>query len=310
MKIAVPSEMREFLDDLSTAVEVSWYATKEEALEAVRGAEAIWYHLDPAAAVEILDVEPGLRWLSTIGAGMDRWPLDELRSRPITVTNGAGLAAIPIAEYTVGTMLAAGRDLRAIFAAQARSHWDPSVAGSRELHGRRALIVGYGSIGRAIGERLRGFGVEVVGARRLPDGTPGVIGADQWRARIGEFDWVILASPLTAQTRHQLGATEIAAMKPGAWIVNVARGALIDDAALLPALRDGLIGGAILDAFETEPLPAQSEYWTLPNVIVTPHVSWKTTRARRRAAQLFTANLERYLGGQPMLNIVDLAAGY
>ena len=310
MKIALPSDYRDSLASLPASVQAHWYKTLDEALEAVVGADAMWYHLDPREAPRVLAAGPALRWLSTVGAGMDRWPLEVLRERGMLVSNGAGLASVPIAEYTVALMLAVGRGLETILNANRRGEWDPKGPGDRELNGSRALVVGYGHIGQAIAERLRPFGVEVTGVRRRPDGASGVIGAEAWQARLGEFDWVILANPLTAQTRHQLGAAEIAAMKPGAWVVNIARGELIDDAALIPALRSGHVGGAVLDAFATEPLPPDHEFWRLENVIVTPHISWKSSRSRRRAADLFLANLDSFLRGEPLSNLVDLEAGY
>lgn len=310
MKIALPTYARDVLGSLPPQIEAHWYSSLEEAKAAVADAAAIWYHVDPQDVAAILEAGPQLRWISSIGAGMDRWPLEVLRGRPIVVTNGAGIHAIPIAEYTVACMLAVGRGLEAILTANRKGEWDADGPGDRELNGTRALIVGYGHIGQAIAERLRPFGVAVTGVRRHPQTTPGSIGSDQWRERLGEFDWVILANPLTKETRHQVGPAEVLAMKPGAWIVNIARGGLIDDAALLPALRSGRLGGAILDAFTVEPLPPDSEYWSLENVIVTPHISWKTSRSRQRAAEMFLANLDRFRRGEPLLNVVDIEAGY
>jgi phosphoglycerate dehydrogenase-like enzyme len=310
VKIAIPADYREHLAALPADVEPAWYSSLDEAVEAVPGAVAMWYHVDPREAARVLAAGSGLRWLSSVGAGMDRWPLDVLRGRDLVVTNGAGLASIPIAEYTVACMLAAGRGLEAILTANRKGEWDSKGPGDRELNGTKALILGYGHIGQAIAERLRPFGVDVTGVRRRPDGMPGVIGSAQWRDRLQEFDWIILANPLTDETRHQLGGPEVAAMKRTAWIVNIARGGLIDDDALLPALREGRVGGAILDAFSVEPLPADSEYWRLENVIVTPHISWKSSRFKPRAATLFLANLDRFRRGERLTNIVDLDAGY
>lgn len=310
VKIAFPTAYRELLGDLPADVDPAWYGSLDELEVAVVGAVAIWYHLDPRSIERVLDSEPGLRWISYANTGMDSWPFDAIRGRDLLITNAAGLAAIPIAEYTITCMLAAGRGLAAILTANRRGEWDSESAGDRELNETSALIVGYGKIGQAIGSRLRAFGVDVTGARRHPDGTPGVIGPNQWQDRLGEFDWIILTNPLTPATRHQIGGPEVAAMKPGAWIVNIARGGLIDDDALLPALRSGRVGGAILDAFTVEPLPADSEYWRLENVIVTPHISWKSSRFRQRATAMFLANLERFRRGETLTNIVDLDAGY
>ena len=149
----------------------------------------------------------------------------------------------------------------------------------------------------------------MVGARRHPAAV-GEIGAGAWRDRLGEFDWVILASPLTESTRAQVGAAELAAMKPTAVLVNIARGGLIDETALAGALREGSIAGAYLDVTSEEPLPSESPLWTLPNLVLTPHSSWASQRVMARAADLFLDNLDRFRAGRPLRNVVDLQEGY
>jgi phosphoglycerate dehydrogenase-like enzyme len=172
------------------------------------------------------------------------------------------------------------------------------------------LILGYGSIGREIAERLRPFGVSITGVRRSADGEPGVIGPDDWRPRLAEFDWVIVTTPLTAATRHLVGAAEIAAMRPTARLVNMARGGIVDEHALAEALRGGRLGGAYLDVTEQEPLPAESELWEVPDLILTPHSSGMSHRSDERAAARFLANLARYRAGEPLQDLVDLELGY
>jgi phosphoglycerate dehydrogenase-like enzyme len=251
-----------------------------------------------------------LRWVHSSGAGTEHLPLELLRSRQITITNGSGIGAIPIAEYVVLAMLAVSKDFPSLVRAQDRAEWLQPGPRGEELFASRALIVGYGAIGRAIGTRLRGFGVDVTGVRRRPDGEPSVIGLDEWRPRLGEFDWVILCAILTVQTRNLIGASELAAMKPTAWLMNISRGGLIDQPALIEALRRPSIGGAYLDVFEPEPLPADHDLWRLPNVILTPHSSWTSHRFQNRAADLFFENLERYLAGRPLRNMIDPEVGH
>jgi phosphoglycerate dehydrogenase-like enzyme len=172
-------------------------------------------------------------------------------------------------------------------------------------------VIGYGAIGREIGQRLRAFGIEVTGVRRTVDASQGVIDATAWRARLAEFDWIVLAAPATDDTRAMIGAAELAAAKPGACLINIARGDLVDQAALIAALESGQIGGAFLDATTPEPLPPEHPLWRAPNAIVSMHMAGQgQTTAFRRGAARFLRNLEKYLAGAPLEHVVDLARGY
>jgi len=194
--------------------------------------------------------------------------------------------------------------------AQDSREWLKTPPSRAEMYGKRALIYGYGGIGRAIAERLRPFGVKVTGVRRNPGDEPGVIAATNWEAALPETDLLILSVPLTGATRALVSTTQLAALPKGAWVANIARGGLIDAAALIASLKSGHLGGAYLDVTDPEPLPADSELWSLPNVILTPHSSWATDHQLERAAEIFRENFERYLRGETLNNIVDLEAGY
>jgi phosphoglycerate dehydrogenase-like enzyme len=311
VRAALPKHFRPHLGGLPAEVEAAWYTDGASAPAAAVGAEVLWLAMWARPAIEAaLEAGPGVRWVNSHAAGVDRHPLDLYLRRGIQLTNGAGLHAVPISEYVVLGILAAAKAFPALVRAQDRAEWLQRPPGRGELHGSRALVVGYGQIGRAIAERLRAFGVHVVGARRHSSEEPDVVDSEGWRGRLGEFDWVVLATPLTGETRHLIGPTELAAMKPGAWLVNISRGSLVDHDALLGALQDGAIAGAYLDVTDPEPLPAESELWRLPNVILTPHSSWASERFEERAAALFLDNLERYRQGRPLRNLVDLEAGY
>jgi phosphoglycerate dehydrogenase-like enzyme len=189
-------------------------------------------------------------------------------------------------------------------------------------------IVGLGSIGRAVGALATAFGCRVLASRRRSDAGADEAMQDRESAPLGELlldrvlgpeglpellsesDFVVLAAPLTPETEGMIDADALAAMKPGAWLINVARGRLVDERALLRALQEGHIGGAVLDTFAEEPLPASSPFYDLPNVIVTPHTSWSSGRVLDRSVSLFADNLSRFAAGQPLLNVVDPAAGY
>ena len=205
--------------------------------------------------------------------------------------------------------------------------WQP-LEGA-ELRDVTVGIVGLGSIGRAVGALATAFGCRVIAVRRRPssegesasahDGDDlsfgeamldRVGGPDTLSELLGESDFIVLAAPLTPETEDMINSETLAMVKPGAWLINVARGRLIDERALLRALRDGPLGGAVLDTFREEPLPALSSFYDLPNVIVTPHTAWSSGRVLDRSVDLFCDNLRRFANGEPLLNVVDPAAGY
>ena len=251
-----------------------------------------------------------LKWLTTQGTGVDSWPLELIRKRNLVLTNGAGVGAIPISEYVVLGLLAGLKGLPELVRAQDRREWlepPPSLA---ELYGKRALIYGYGGIGRAIGERLKPFGVSVTGVRRNPGEEPGVIAVSDWEARLPETDLLILSVPLTGATRALVGESQLANLPRGAWVANIARGGLIDEKALVASLKSGHLGGAYLDVTDPEPLPPESELWSIQNVVLTPHSSWATEHQMERAGEIFLDNFARYQRSAPLKNVVDLALGY
>jgi phosphoglycerate dehydrogenase-like enzyme len=301
---------RDGLREIAADPDVEWYDDPAGSLRAAVEAEVLWHDGRTGAPLEqLLDRAPALRWLHMQNVGVDRMPLAAISKRRIRLTNGAGLYAVPIAEYAVMAMLAAAKGFRQLLAAQERGEWLPAPPADSELFETRALIIGYGQIGRAIGTRLRGLGVTTVGVRSRAR-PPSAIGPGDWRERLHEFDWVIVSAPLTAATGHLIGAGELAAMKPGAWVLNVSRGAIIDMPALLRALEAGPIAGAYLDVTDPEPLPAGHPLWRLPNAIVTPHSSYASNRFLERAGELFRDNLRRYCAGRPLRNLVKLKAGY
>jgi phosphoglycerate dehydrogenase-like enzyme len=237
--------------------------------------------------------------------------LQRFREAGITVTNGSGISSAPIAEYVIMAMLAIAKGLPGLLTAQRQRSWAKPER-TRDVQGSSVLLLGFGEVGHAVWERLRPFGVAATAVRRRPGAETGieVLGPEAWRSRIGDFDWVIITAPMSSQTRGMIGAAELAGMKTDAWLLNVSRGGLVDQSALTAALRAGTIGGAYLDVTDPEPLPADSELWATPNVIVTPHSSWLSPRFPERAAELLAQNLRRWCAGQSLRNVVDLDAGY
>ncbi|MFC4294750.1 D-2-hydroxyacid dehydrogenase [Novosphingobium tardum] len=287
-----------------------WFTSTEELFEHAPDAEIGWFDLyktqDMAQAMKLAT---GLKWLNSVYAGLDGFPLDLLRERGTVVTNGAGINAITIAEYVVMGMLTIAKGYREVVHAQDRHEWLMDSPGKVELAGSRALLLGYGAIGQRVEQHLRGFDVEVTAVRRTPG--PQTLGPNEWRARLGEFDWVILAVPATADTERMIGAEELAAMKTTAAIVNVARGTVIDQEALVAALTEKRIGAAFLDVTTPEPLPADHALWSLPNAHITMHLSGRAQdRMFQRAVDRFVKNLARFQAGETLQPKVDLTAGY
>jgi len=309
--LAISGLIRPMLEArLPPDLDVRWFMTHDEALEAVAEAEIGWFDMnDQQAMAETLRAAKKLKWLNSIYAGLDFLPMDVLIERGITVTNGAGINAITIAEYVVMGMLNIAKGYREVVRAQDRHEWLLDSPGKRELAGSKALLLGYGAIGQLIKPRLEAFDVEVSVVRR--SGGEGVIAPDQWRARLGEFDWVILAVPATSETEGMIGAAELAAMKSDAVIVNIARGSVIDQPALVDALEKKAIGGAFLDVTTPEPLPADHPLWSLPNAHITMHLSGRAQdKMFVRSGQRFLENLDNYLSGRPLAPIFDPAKGY
>lgn len=287
-----------------------WYTSIDELHALAPEAEIGWFDLDAKAPMaEAVRGAEKLRWLNSIYAGLDFLPLDLLQQRGVTITNGAGINATTIAEYVVMGMLTMAKGYREVVRAQERHEWLLDSPGKRELAGTSALLLGYGAIGKLIKPRLEAFEVEVSVVRR--SGGEGALGPDEWRARLGEFDWVILAVPATPETDAMIGAEELAAMKADAVLVNIARGAVVDQDALVAALEDKRIGGAFLDVTTPEPLPADHKLWSLDNAHVTMHLSGRAQdRMFVRSAERFIVNCRRYVAGEPLEPIFDPARGY
>ncbi len=291
-------------------IEPRYFQSKDEAMALAPEAEIGWFDMyekkDMAAAI---GAATRLKWLNSIYAGVDGMPLDLLRTRGVTVTNGAGINAITIAEYVVMGMLTVAKGYRDVIRAQERHDWLTDSPGKVELYGSKALLLGYGAIGKLVEERLKGFAVDVTVVRRSPG--PNTLSPDQWRARLGEFDWVILAVPATAETDGMIGARDLAAMKPSATLINIARGTVVDQASLIEALQAKRIAAAFLDVTTPEPLPADDPLWNLDNAHVTMHLSGRAQdKMFVRAAERFLENLDCWHKGEAVEPRVDLTLGY
>jgi phosphoglycerate dehydrogenase-like enzyme len=268
---------------------------------------------------------PKLRWVHSATSGVERALTPTALARGIVVTNARGVFSRPIAEHVLLMILALSRRLPQLIELQRERTWQPLEG--RELRDLTVGIVGYGSLGRSVAALLTAFGSRIIATRRRPDATdePGPGGDDDFpvaahldkvygpgdlHALLAESDVVVLAAPLTPETENMIDERALAAMKPDAWLINVARGRLIDEGALIRALRDGRIGGAALDVFREEPLGPGSPFWDVPNLVVTPHTAWSSARVLDRSVDLFCDNLRRFRTGEPLRNVVDPSAGY
>ena len=273
----------------------------------------------PAATFDRLLARcPGLRWVHSATAGVERVLTPAAAQRGLAITNARGVYSEPIAEYVLMMMLAVIRRLPQLLELQREHTWQPLAA--REMRDVTVGIVGLGSIGRAVAELALAFGARVVAVRRgeaPPDpaertlaGIDRLLGGDQLPELLAESDFVILALPLTNDTENLFDAHRLGLMKPGAWLINVARGALVDERALLRALKAGHLGGAVLDTVRNEPVEPTSPLFDVPNLILTPHTSWSSGRVLDRSIELFCDNLIRFAADDELLNTVDPGRGY
>ncbi|MXO73623.1 D-2-hydroxyacid dehydrogenase [Altererythrobacter aerius] len=295
---------------LPTEIEPRFFASVDELHALAAEADIGWFDLDrKEPMIEAVRRAERMQWLNSIYAGLDFLPLDLLAQRRVTITNGAGINALTIAEYVVMLMLVHAKGYREVVRAQDRREWLMDSPGKQELAGSRALLLGVGAIGSLVKTRLEAFEVEVVPVRR--SGGGGALGPEEWRGRLGQFDWVILAVPATAETDGMIGAAELAAMKDSAVLVNIARGAVVDQPALVSALQQRTIGGALLDVTTPEPLPAEDPLWSLDNAHVTMHLSGRAqTKMFVRSAERFLENCRRFVAGEPLAPVFDPARGY
>ncbi|HEY6814022.1 MAG TPA: D-2-hydroxyacid dehydrogenase [Croceibacterium sp.] len=306
MTVAVlPASVRAALEArLPAWIEARWWQDPVQLAKLAGEAEIGWFdlHVKPPVLAAV-EAAAGLRWLNTSYAGVDWLPLAALAQRRVALTCGTGLTTQQVAEFALLGMLAVAKDYPAVVRAQDRGEWLAVPPGIRDLAGSRALVLGYGAIGQAIGRALEGLGVEVFAVSRSRPRA--------WRHQLGGFDWIVLALPGTPETKGTIGAAELAAMKPEAVLVNFARADCVDQDALVAALAERRIAAAVLDLTDPEPLPPGHPLWSLDSAHITMHLSGIPTAASQaRAAERFLRNCERFRSGEPLEAQVDLARGY
>jgi phosphoglycerate dehydrogenase-like enzyme len=259
-----------------------------------------------------------LRWIHSPSVGIGGMLFPELLASPVVLTNSRGMAADTMAEHVLAVTLALFRRLPLAWQSQAAREWSQDaigLAGTRTISGSHVLVVGLGAIGTAVATRMAALGAEVIGIRRRDEAPrPAAVARVGTPAQLLELlpsaDVVVISAPHTRETRCLIGARELSTMSRDAILVNVSRGQLIDEHALAGALAEKRIAGAALDVFNDEPLPPESPFWTLPNVLITPHTSGFRPDHWDAAIALFAENLRRFEAGRPLLNVVDKHAGY
>jgi len=255
-----------------------------------------------------------MRWAHVLSAGIEHVLTPEIIASPVPLTNGRGVFRRPLAEWAISAMLHFQYDHRRLLRQQAAGIWE--AFDIEELHGTTVGIVGYGEIGRAVAERAKPFGCRMLALRRKPEASAGdplvdrAYGPAQINEMLAECDFVVAAAPSTPGTRGLVGREQIAALKASAVVINIGRGPVIDEAALIAALESKKIRGAALDVFDVEPLPAGHAFYRLENVLLSPHSADHTPGWRESAVQFFVENFERFMKGETLQNVVDKHAGY
>jgi phosphoglycerate dehydrogenase-like enzyme len=296
--------------------EITYSAQKRDDAEALRGADVlIGWSLSP----EQLRAATSLRWIYSITAAVDQFLYPELISSNLAISNAGRVHGPVVAEHAIAMLLALAKRLPSAVRYQDRRKWAMEAIWNesprpREIRGSALVVIGLGSIGAEVASMAAALKINVIGVREHPErgaaGANEVVGYDALDSAIARADFVVLATPLTPRTRHLIDARRLQHFKPTAFLINVSRGALVDEGALVKALRDRKIAGAALDVFEQEPLSRWSPLWKMPQVLITPHTAFLTENVWQRHYEVFTTNLRRFLVGQPLEGVVDMKRGY
>lgn len=265
-------------------------------------------------SIDFVYAHPTLRWIQTASAGVDHLTM---AARPfpseIVLTNASGVYGVAGGEHVLAMMLHFARGLSFYLVNQRRGEWVRDVSRARLLQGRTVVILGLGDLGREVARRARAFDMNIIGVKRTPgtvDGVDRVVTTEELDEVLPLADHLVVTLPLTQETYRLLDVRRLGLLRRGAYVYNIGRGAIIEEQALIDALRSGHVAGAGLDVFEEEPLPATSPLWQMDNVLITPHIGADTPWDYDAAAAVFLDNFQRYVRGEPLRNVVDLARGY
>ena len=278
----------------------------------------VLFDFDYTNDADLPELAPRVRWIQASSAGIGQFVARRRyheRMKGAVFTTARGVHAVPLAEFCALAILGFSRGLFRMHDLQARKHWE-RFSGT-DLVGRTVVIFGHGAIGREVARLARAFGMKAIGVKRsVGFETPSAHQVDELhpasalRDLLPRAEFLVLAAPHTTETERVLGARELALLPPGAFLINIGRGALVDELAMIESLQGGHVAGAALDVFATEPLPLDSPLWTMPNVLVSPHSASTSDRENGRLTELFCENLSRYLSGQPLQNVLDIERLY
>jgi len=312
IKILVNRRLREDLiqriKNISDKIEIVKVDSREEALKAIRDVDILFGKIDR----ELFLAAKNLKWVQVSSAGVDAYLFPELVGSQVLLTNASGIHRTPISEMIMLMALALAKKLHKYIQFKNKAIW--KRIRTEELSDKTMGILGLGSIGMETAWKAKCFNMRVLALKKKPIRRPTyideVLGPEDLDYLLKESDFLVITLPLTAETYHMIGERELRMMKPTAYLINVARGAIVDSKALIKALKEGWIAGAALDVFEEEPLPEDSEFWRLENVIITPHIAGMSPNYAERLVEIFCENLKRYLENRPLINLVDKKAGY
>jgi phosphoglycerate dehydrogenase-like enzyme len=263
---------------------------------------------------QLMAMAPRLAWIHSMSAGVENTLFPELVASPVPLTNSRGVYRRSLAEFVIASILFFAKDLRRMLRNQAAHRWEQFDV--EEIHGRMVGVIGYGEIGRAVAEKAHAMGMKVEALRKRPEFSEEdpyidrVLPVSELLELLRSADYVVITAPLTPETRHMIGEEELRAMKPGAVLINIGRGPVVREDALIQALKENWIRGAALDVFDEEPLPPNHPFWDMENVLLSPHTADHTATWLDEAMQFFLENFERFRKDEPLLNVVDKQLGY
>jgi len=277
-------------------------------------ADVILNEADARVLEQVWRMAPRVRWVHSLSAGLDRMLFPALVESPVLLTNARGAFSDALGEFAIGAVLFFAKDFRRLVRSQAAGVWDPFDA--VEIRGQSLGIFGYGDVGRAVASRAHALGMKVLALRRRPELSredpyvAQIFSPGQKHQMLAQSDYVVVTMPLTPESRGLIGEREFEVMKPGAVLINIGRGPVVEEAALIRALEQKRIRGAALDVFDVEPLPPGHPFYRLDNVLLSPHSADNTTGWKERSMQVFLENFKRFQRGEPLVNVVNKKLGY
>lgn len=291
----------------------SFYASMEEVPLPTREETEVLITYGEDVDQSLLQTMRQLKWIQVMSAGLDLMPFSAIAEKGILVTNASGIHRIPMAEYTLGMMLQLARNHYLFYDQQKRGVWDRKQRVD-EIYGKTLGIAGYGEIGDEIAKRAHAFGMRILALKKHPSTPPAyvdeILTLEEKDRLFKESDYLVVVLPHTEETTNFIGMRELQLMKPSATLINIGRGKVIEEQALLQALQSKQIARAVLDVFVQEPLPEDHPFWTLDNLILTPHVSGHSPLYMTRAVDIFEQNLKHYPNEEQMINVIDVKRGY